>query len=235
MRPLGILVTGEPVPNVKRTRGSFVEMIRRTLGDSWSDSVLVVDATKGEEPRVDEVSALVVTGSPASVTSREPWILEAERALRAFVASGSPTLGICFGHQLLAQALGGDVVKNPRGREIGTVTLDVLEADPLFEGAPRRFSVNTSHMDSAGRLPEGARVVARSELDPHGAVRFGERAWGVQFHPEFDGEIVRGYIDARREQIASEGTDPDALLAEDAPESAELLRRFARIVRASEP
>lgn len=235
MRPLGILVTGEPVPNVKQTRGSFVEMIRRTLGDSFSGPMAVLDATKGEQPRPGEISALLVTGSPASVTSREPWILETERALSAFVASGAPTLGICFGHQLLAQALGGSVVKNPRGREIGTVELDVLEDDPLFEGAPRRFRVNMSHVDSAGRLPEGARVVARSELDPHGAVRFGERAWGVQFHPEFDGEIVQGYIDARREQIASEGADPDALRAEDAPESAELLRRFARIVRAFEP
>jgi GMP synthase (glutamine-hydrolysing) len=210
-------------------------MIRRTLGDSWSDTVLVLDATKGEAPRVEEVSALVVTGSPASVTSREPWILEnrksAPRVRGVECADARDLLRTPVAHPGTRWRRR----QNPRGREIGTVELDVLEADPLFEGAPRRFRVNMSHVDNAGRLPEGARVVARSERDPHGAVRFGERAWGVQFHPEFDGEIVRGYIDARREQIASEGTDPDALLAEDAPESAELLRRFARIVRASEP
>jgi GMP synthase (glutamine-hydrolysing) len=60
-------------------------------------------------------------------------------------------------------------------------------------------------------------------------VRFGERAWGVQFHPEFDAEIVRGYIDARRDAIAGEGIDVSALRSDDAPDSAELLRRFARL------
>jgi GMP synthase (glutamine-hydrolysing) len=229
MRPLGILVTGQPVPNVRNARGSFDRMIRETLGGAWDGPVVVLDAEKGERPRAEELAALVVTGSPASVTTRDPWILDTEDALRAFVSAGAPTLGICFGHQLLAQALGGSVVKNPNGREIGTVELELLEDDALFHGAPRRFHVNTSHVDCAASLPEGARVLGRTLLDPNGAVRFGERAWGVQFHPEFDGEIVRGYIDARRDIIANEGIDPASLRAEDAPESAELLRTFAKL------
>lgn len=228
--PLGILVTGEPVPNVRRSRGPFERMIRETLGDAWNGPVSVLDAERGERPREGELAALVVTGSPASVTSRDPWILDTEDALSAFVRSGAPVLGICFGHQLLAQALGGSVVKNPRGREIGTVELDVVESDPLLGDAPRRLRVNMSHTDSAERLPERARVLGRTALDPRGAVRFDERAWGVQFHPEFDGEIVRGYIDARREIIANEGIDLGVLVSEDTPESAELLRRFARFV-----
>jgi len=228
-RPLGILVTGEPVPNVKSARGAFDRMIRETLGGAWDGPSVVLDAEKGERPHVGELAALVVTGSPASVTSRERWILDTEEALRAFVAAGAPTFGICFGHQLLVQALGGNVTKNPNGREIGSVEMDVDGTDELFEGSPKRFVVNTSHMDSAERLPEGARVLGRTRLDPHGALRFGERAWGVQFHPEFDGEIVRGYIEARRGLIAQEGIDPDALVSEDAPHAAELLRRFARL------
>jgi GMP synthase (glutamine-hydrolysing) len=227
--PLGILVTGEPVPNVRRVRGPFERMIRETLADAWDGPVALLDAERGERPRAGELAALVVTGSPASVTSRDAWILDAEDALRAFVRSGAPTLGICFGHQLLTQALGGGVVKNPRGREIGTVDLELVESDPLFGDAPRRLRVNMSHLDSAERLPDGARLLGRTELDPHGAVRFDERVWGVQFHPEFDGEIVQGYIDARREVIENEGIDLGTLLAEDAPESAELLRRFARL------
>jgi GMP synthase (glutamine-hydrolysing) len=230
-RPLGILVTGEPVDNVKRVRGSFADMIRETLGDAWQGSIVTIDATKGERPIAGELAALVVTGSPASVTSREPWILEAEAALSAFVGAGAPTLGVCFGHQLLAQALGGNVVRNPRGREIGTVDLETVTPDTLLEDAPRRFRVNMSHLDAIERLSPGARIVGRTALDPHGAVRFGERAWGVQFHPEFDGAIVRGYIDARRDPIAREGIDPDSLASEDAPQAAELLRRFARLAR----
>jgi GMP synthase (glutamine-hydrolysing) len=228
--PLGILVTGEPVPNVRSVRGPFERMIRETLAGAWDGRVVLLDAERGDRPRAGELAALVITGSPASVTTRDAWIVDTEDALRAYVRSGAPTLGICFGHQLLAQALGGSVVKNPLGREIGTVDLDVVESDPLFGDAPRRVRVNMSHTDSAERLPEGARVLGRTERDPRGAVRFDERAWGVQFHPEFDGEIVQGYIDARREIIANEGIDLGALVAEDTPESAELLRRFARLV-----
>jgi GMP synthase (glutamine-hydrolysing) len=228
-RPLGILVTGEPVPNVREKRGPFARMIEQTLAGAWGGSIELLDAEKGERPSVEGLAALVVTGSPASVTSRAPWILDTEAALAAFVRAGAPTLGICFGHQLLAQALGGSVEKNPRGREIGTVDLEVVESDALFSEAPQWLRVNMSHIDSAERLPEGARVLGRTRLDPHGAVRFGERAWGVQFHPEFDGDIVRGYIDARREAIVGEGIDVSSLRADDAPDSAELLRRFARL------
>lgn len=228
-RPLGILVTGEPVPNVREKRGSFARMIEETLDGAWEGSIEVLVAEKGERPSAEGLAALVVTGSPASVTSRAPWILDTEASLAAFVRAGAPTLGICFGHQLLAQALGGGVEKNPRGREIGTVDLDVVEGDALFADAPRRLRVNMSHLDSAERLPEGARVLGRTRLDPHGAVRFAERAWGVQFHPEFDSDIVRGYIDARRDAILREGIDVSSLRADDAPDSAELLRRFARL------
>lgn len=227
--PLGILVTGEPVPNVRATRGSFATMIRETLGSAWEGDVVLLDAERGERPRAAELAALVVTGSPASVTSRSPWILDTEAALAALVGAGVPTFGICFGHQLLTQALGGSVTKNPRGREIGTVEFEVVEPDPLFAGAPERFAVNMSHVDSAERLPDGAKRLGRTRLDPNGAARFGENAWGVQFHPEFDGEIVRGYIDARREHIAGEGIALDTLGSENAPVSAELLRRFARL------
>jgi GMP synthase (glutamine-hydrolysing) len=227
--PLGILVTGEPVPNVRATRGPFATMIRETLGSSWDGPTVLLDAERGERPRAGELAALVVTGSPASVTTRAPWIVDTEAAIAAFVGAGVPTFGICFGHQLLAQALGGSVTRNPRGREIGTVEFELVEPDPLFAGTPKRFAVNMSHTDSAARLPDGARRIGWTRLDPNGAVRFGERAWGVQFHPEFDGEIVRGYIDARREAIASEGIELDELSAEDAPIAAELLQRFARL------
>lgn len=228
-RTLGILVTGEPVPNVRAERGPFARMIRETLGQAWSGTVTILDAEKGERPLAGKIDALVVTGSPASVTSRASWIVDTEAALAAFVRSGAPTFGICFGHQLLVQALGGSVTKNPRGREIGTVHFEVVESDPLIGAAPRRLRVNSSHVDAAERLPPDARLLGRTGLDPFAAARFGERAWGVQFHPEFDGEIVRGYIDARREVITSEGIDPDALPAEDTPESAALLQRFAEL------
>ncbi len=224
-----MLVTGDPVPGVERARGPFVELIRHTLAGAWSGPLAVLDARRGELPALADTTALVITGSPESVTSRAPWILAAETRTAELVRSGVPALGICFGHQLLGQALGGLVEANPRGREIGTVELERFADDPLFDGAPPAFDANMSHCDSVTRLPEGARVLARTRLDPNAAVRFGERAWGVQFHPEFDGEVMRGYVAARLDRLVAEGIDPGALATSDAPEAARVLRTFARL------
>jgi GMP synthase (glutamine-hydrolysing) len=230
-RLLAIVVTGDPVENVAARRGSFAALLEPGLRQAWDGEIARWDARRGELAKLAQASALVITGSPESVASRAPWILEAERAVAGAVAAGVPTLGVCFGHQLLAQALGGEVAANPRGREMGTVALDLVAHDELFEGVPLPFYANMSHRDSAIRLPAQAHVLARSELEPYAAVRFGPRAWGVQFHPEFDADVMRGYIAARETLLRDEGIDPRSLKAEDAPAAAALLTRFAALAR----
>jgi GMP synthase (glutamine-hydrolysing) len=229
VRALTVLVTGDPVPDVERARGSFTALIREVLADAWAGPVAVLDARRGELPSQNETAALVITGSPESVASRAPWILLAERSVAALVDAGVPTLGICFGHQLLGQALGGLVEANPSGREMGTVEVELQQEDPLLGAPPGRLLANMSHRDSITRLPARATVLARTRLEPYAAVRFAPRAWGVQFHPEFDGDVMRGYIAARREALASEGIDPSTLAAQDAPEAAAVLRTFVRL------
>src|SRR5690606_1572203 len=133
--------------------------------------------------------------------------------------------GICFGHQLLGMALGGRSGPNPRGREIGTVPLTILRSDPIVCGGPS-FPVSMTHLDMVLERPPSAEVLAATELDPHAAIRFGENAWGVQFHPEMDDAIVGDYITALREKLVAEGNDPNALLASgrDTPDAAAVLR-----------
>ncbi|MCC6901706.1 MAG: glutamine amidotransferase [Polyangiaceae bacterium] len=230
MRPIAILVTGQPVPRARSARGTFGDMIRATVDDAFRGPWLELDAQGGSAwPEPQALAAMIVTGSSASVTERAPWILETEARLAALVAAGTPVLGICFGHQLLGQALGGQVAVNPRGRQIGTVDAELTADDPLLDRSRRPFRVNTSHRDVVVELPPGARALGGTPLDPHAFVRFGERAFGVQAHPEFDATVMRAYVEERRGILQGEGIDADAVLArvDDADAGASILQTFA--------
>ena len=232
MLPLGILVTGDPVPLTLEKRGDFARLLRESVGSAWAASWVVVDCrVERQLPAPAELAGLIVSGSPASVLDAEPWVLHGQTYLKAIVAAGVPVLGVCFGHQMLAQALGGRVERNPRGREMGTVELSMQSDDPVVHDAQRPYQVNMSHVDSVVKPPPGAQVLGRTERDPHAALRFAENAWGVQFHPEFDREIVGHYAHARAASLRQEGLDPDQVQnsATDAHAGAGVLKRFVEV------
>lgn len=230
MKPIAILIAGDPVPLAKERQGPFEAMIRRHAGAAeWS----TVDLRTGAPlPEPSAIAGAIVTGSASSVTDREPWTLRGEEFLRQLMAAQVPVLGICYGHQMLGQALGGLVEKNPHGREIGTVQVEQVESDPIL-GDTRRYPINTTHVDAVTRLPPGARLLAKTTRDPNSAVRFGEHTWGVQFHPEFDAEVMRAYIETRRDLLLAENLDPDRMLREivETPEGGQILQRFVGYVR----
>lgn len=233
--PFVLLKVGRTSEALARARGDYERWFREGLG--VGDALDVVDLTSGDAlPASGAHRAIVVTGSAAMVTDREPWSVAAGAFLREAVHAGRHVLGVCYGHQLLADALGGEVGYNPRGRQIGTIEAtptDAGRADPLLGPLGAPLVVQTSHRQIVTRLPEGATLLARAPLDPHHAFRMGERAWGVQFHPEFDGAIARTYVEERREAIAQEGLDPDALAASarDSAQGTALLRAFARLAQ----
>jgi GMP synthase (glutamine-hydrolysing) len=234
--PFAVVVTGEPIERARLRRGGYPSLIRDALG-SAAPRFVELDAQREPLPELSTYGGIVVTGSSASVTERAPWMLAAEARLREALAARVPLLGLCFGHQLLGQALGGRVERNPNGREIGTVSLQLLEADPLLDAAANPFLVNMTHVDSLVELPPGARVLARSELDPAAAVRFGPSAWGVQFHPEIDAEVMADYVEVRAELLASEGLDARQIRQEvaETPAGRAVLRRFvAEVARGRE-
>jgi GMP synthase (glutamine-hydrolysing) len=232
-----ILVAGQPPAEVVARRGDYPRWIRARVGDAWSGDWAARDL-RGDFrvlPGPRDADAFVITGSASSVTERAPWMRRAEELVRAIVHARRPLLGICFGHQMIAQALGGDVALNARGREIGTMPVRRVADDPIFAGLPRAFDVHGTHSDVVARLPAGAEVLATTPLDPVAAFRIGDRVRGVQFHPEFDADVMRGFLRIRSTAVRSEGGDPDALLAavHDGARGRDILRNFARWARAT--
>lgn len=232
MKPLLVVKVGSTLPAIRERRGDFEQWIGALVGEIPT----VVDVREGAVlPEPSEVRGVIVTGSTAMVTERLDWSERTRAWLPAVVAARTPLLGICYGHQLLADALGGEVSDNPRGREIGTIDVELTDEgvrDPLFAGTPSRFTANATHVQSVVRLPTDARLLATSATDPNQAFAVGERAWGIQFHPEFDADVMRGYLAGRRELLEKEGRDVPALIeaAGDAIEAAAVLRRFIRLL-----
>jgi GMP synthase (glutamine-hydrolysing) len=236
MTALLVIKTGETVPAISIKRRDFETWIAAGAGLSLAD-VQVVRVFRGEAlPAPESVPGVVVTGSASMVTDHEAWSDATATWLAQAVQLGKPILGICYGHQLLAQAMGGDVRHNPRGRQIGTTDVrfnSAARSDVLFGRFAEVLHLPVSCRQSVVRLPESGVVLGATTLDPNHVIRYGDCAWGVQFHPEFDANIIRGYIDAAREEILAEGLDADALWhsATDTADGTFVLRRFTEIVR----
>jgi GMP synthase (glutamine-hydrolysing) len=233
-KPVLIVKAGSTLPAISSRRGDFEDWISAGMALE-PDEETVVDVSVGEPlPAPGACSAVVVTGSHGMVTNREAWSEHASEWLARAQREGIPILGICFGHQLLAHALGGDVANNPNGLEYGTVESELDRAavdDSLLRGLPIRLSVQTGHTQSVIKLPKGAVLLSRSAMDPHHAFRYGDAAWGVQFHPEFDADIMREYLTLSRDTLEKAGLDVDTLLAnvQSTDISAAILQRFRRI------
>ena len=187
--PFLILETGQPVASMRR-HGGFPHWIRVAAGLA-RDATVAVNVEHGEAlPKHEGFSGVLVTGSAAMVTDRHDWSERSADWLRDAAHAGVPLFGICYGHQLRAHALGGEVGDNPAGREMGTIELDLhphAQDDVLFAGLPARIPAQATHLQSVLRAPEGATVLAGSAQDACHAFRWGEHVWGVQFHPERSG------------------------------------------------
>ena len=234
-KKLIILKAGSKLPSLAGTRGDFEEWILEPMVLAEAQYQVISIDPIAPLPELDTVAGVVVTGSSAMVTDGSDWIEHSAAWLKTAVQAGTPVLGICFGHQLLAYALGGEVADNPAGIEVGTVFTKLhpaAAADPLLQTLPRGLPVQASHKQAVLNLPEQAIRLASSEMDQNHAFRYGEQAWGVQFHPEFSRDIVRAYIAYYAEALSAQGVDHRSLLetSREASLSQQILERFARLV-----
>ena len=234
---LVVVQTGTAAPEIARRHGDYPDWFNHALGAELP----VLRAYLGESLELPAgPQGVLVSGSPLSLTSPEPWMEEVAEELLRIGERGTPVLGVCFGHQMLGRAAGSQVVGNPKGREIGTVRVQLTaegRKDPLFRGwVPEDgiAEVQATHSDSVDPVPPGATLLASNEKCATQALRLSDAVASVQFHPELRPETLRDLIDSRAGDLRAEGLDPAALRAgvrETA--SAKLLRAFAEEARRS--
>jgi len=237
LKQLYIIKTGTTFPATLKQLGDFDTWTRVGLG-GISTEIGIVDAENGAElPPAADCAGVVITGAHPMVTDDLPWSVAIEKWLPSQLATETPIFGICYGHQLLARAAGGEVGYHPRGKEIGTVDVKRLpeaEHDSLFGDLPASFPAHVTHAQTVLTLPPGATRLAANQHEPNHAFRLGTCAWGVQFHPEYTPEIMRFYIREQAGELAAAGLETEGLLQAVAPtpEAGGLLRKFAGLVAA---
>jgi GMP synthase (glutamine-hydrolysing) len=233
MRQIVIVKLGSTMAHLAQRCGDFEDLIRDGLAVD-SDRIRVVNPITGDDlPDPATVAGVVLTGAHASVNAGEPWSERTAAWLPDLLAAKVLLLGICYGHQLLARAVGGTVSRLVTP-EFGTVALQLTPAaasDPLFAGLPQRLMVQSTHTDFVSQLPSTAIRLAGNSADPNQAYAIGDSAWGVQFHPEFDAEVVRTYIRDWQDLIDLGHSHTLVDSVEATPESRTILSRFAELTQ----
>ncbi|WP_116084279.1 type 1 glutamine amidotransferase [Tropicimonas sp. IMCC34011] len=195
---IGILQTGHAADEVRAEHGDYDDMFGRLLGGrgltfrTWN----VVDMDFPAS--TDAADGWLITGSRHGAYEDHPWIGPLEDSIRAIVAAGKPLVGICFGHQIIAQALGGRVEKSPKGWGVGR---------QFYSYGNEEVSLNAWHQDQVVQKPEMATTVARNAFCEHAALVYGRQVFTVQAHPEFSNAVMAGLIEHRGESVPADRLD----------------------------
>lgn len=195
---IGILQADSVLPQFQPDFGNYPEMFRDILGRAGGESVrfTIYDVEHGEYPlSLDECDGYVITGSKKSVYDDEPWIHELAEFVRSAHEARKKLVGVCFGHQMVAQALGGKTEPAAGGWGVGIHRSKLVKQPAFLSDDLDAFNLVVSHKDQVTRLPPDAELLATSDFCPNAMFQIGEHILTVQGHPEF----VKGYSKALME------------------------------------
>lgn len=204
---LGILQCGSAPVELQPEFGDYPDMSRALLrAVDPSLELRSYNLTANVFPEaLDECDAWLFTGSKWSVYDAEPWIGRAADLARALHEARRPTVGICYGHQLIAQTLGGRVEKSERGWGVGVRRARMLDPKPSWVQPPAdEIALVVSHQDQVVVPPPGARVLAQHPFCPYEMLQIGEHILTLQAHPDFSRGYARQLMHRRRNQLGEE-------------------------------
>ena len=222
---VAVLETGVPPPPLAARFGSYADMVASLLGDGFACTAF--DVTQGRYPTDGAVfDGYVVTGSPAGVYDPLPWIAPLEDFLRG-VRGQAKLVGICFGHQIMAQAFGGTVRKSEKGYAQGLHSYALTAPEPWMEDHTP-IAIAVSHQDQVIEPPADARVVGGSAFTPHGVLVYGSDALSFQCHPEFSPEFAAALIEWKQAQMVDPSSAAAPLATLDQPNDRERVANWIR-------
>ncbi|URQ62322.1 glutamine amidotransferase [Pantoea alhagi] len=227
--PLAIIQLERPPAPVRERIGEQARWFIDALDLTPHDYIICRPDLGEMLPEFSAISGAILSGSWAMVTDHAEWSERTAAWLRAAMEQALPLFGVCYGHQLMAYALGGEVGDNPRGWERGALPIALqpgAQSDPLLQALPSRFSVWLSHRQTVLTPPPGAHVLARSDGDDCQIIRYGPHALSVQFHPEFDAHIMQACL--------PEGADFNPAAQPDTHQPRLILQRFWQSLRQRE-
>lgn len=207
---IGILKTDSVRPEFQGEFGDYPDMFRRALAAASDEPVefRTYDVQHGEYPEdVGECDAYLITGSRESVYDELPWLERLKEFVRTLDAARHPLVGICFGHQLIAQELGGETRAAGAGWAVGVHESQVVEPEPWMQPFQPSFRLLSSHKDQVVRLPSRAKLFAANAFCPHSGFTVDRHIVTFQGHPEFVKGYSKALLDARRRVLGDEVYD----------------------------
>ena len=231
---LGILKTDAVRPEWVPEFGEYPDMFIALLARQNPDLEFVVyDVEEGEYPGdIDEVDAYLITGSKSSVYEDKPWIHALIDFVRELDRRRKKIIGICFGHQLVAQALGGRTEKSPKGWGVGLHTHQFSDLPEWHDQGEPGFDILVSHQDQVVENAPGATVLAGSDFCENAVCQIGEHILTFQGHPEFLPEYSREIMDFRREMIGEQAYETGVASLRDDPQGDRVARWILDFLKA---